>query len=49
VGVRALALRRLGRSDEARVLLRDYLAAPDAEAPAEVLQVLSRMLEELSR
>ncbi len=49
VAVRALALRRLGRIDEARLLVRDYLAAPDPEAPADVLQVLRRLLEELSR
>jgi tetratricopeptide (TPR) repeat protein len=49
VAVRALALRRLGRTGEAKSLVDGYLQSPDAEAPADVLRALSRIQQELAR
>jgi tetratricopeptide (TPR) repeat protein len=45
--VRAMVLRRLQRQEEARTLLDDYLAAPDAETSAEMLQALRSLRREL--
>ncbi len=49
VTARALVLRRLSRPQEARSLLLDYLAAPDADAPADLLEVMRKILAELPR
>lgn len=49
VAARALVLRRLSRTQEARSLLDAYLAAPDADAAPEVLDVLRKILAELPR
>ncbi len=46
VAVRATVLGRLGRRAEAAQLLEAYLAAPDADAPAAVLELLRGMQRE---
>lgn len=43
VYARALVLRRLERSEDAARLVADYLASPDADAPADVLDALRAM------